>query len=48
MENEDDEVYRILIEPPEPNIISDENSADEVDGGMIHNLSRRQLNALFG
>jgi hypothetical protein len=46
MECEDDDVHLIFIEPPEPNIISDEDSADENAGGMIHNLSGRQLNAV--
>lgn len=33
----------IFIEPPDPNSISDEDSADEDEGGLIDNLSSRQL-----
>jgi hypothetical protein len=38
--------FHIFTEPPEPNIILDEDSEDEDDGGMIDNMSGRQLNAL--
>ncbi|XP_074029977.1 uncharacterized protein isoform X5 [Leptinotarsa decemlineata] len=38
-------VDQIFVEPPEPNIETDEDSADEDDGGMIHNLNGRQLRA---
>ena len=35
----------IYIEPPEATIYSDEDSADEDSGGLIDNLSSRQLRA---
>jgi hypothetical protein len=40
MENEEENVYHIFIQPSEPNIDSD----DDDDDGMIDNLSGRQLN----
>ncbi|XP_050306338.1 piggyBac transposable element-derived protein 3-like [Anthonomus grandis grandis] len=35
----------IYIEPPEPNVDTDEDSADEDDGGLVDNLTARQLRA---
>ncbi|XP_039286653.1 piggyBac transposable element-derived protein 3 isoform X1 [Nilaparvata lugens] len=45
-EFQDIDVAELFVEPPEPNILSDEDSADEDEGGMIDNLSSRQLAAL--
>lgn len=47
LENENiaNEVDEIFIEPPESNIETDEDSADENEGGMVHNLTGRQLRA---
>ncbi|KAK9679077.1 hypothetical protein QE152_g40308 [Popillia japonica] len=39
----DNEVSAIYIEPPESNILTDEDSGDEDDGGLVDNLSRKQL-----
>ena len=36
---------RVFIEPPEPHYETDEDSADEDTGGLIDNLSGRQLRA---
>lgn len=36
-------VESIFIAPPDPSILTDEDSGDEEDGGIIDNLSRRQL-----
>lgn len=44
-ENEDLEPRMLYIEPPDPAVRSDEDSADEDEGGFINNLSGRQLNA---
>ncbi|XP_048006923.1 uncharacterized protein LOC125242231 isoform X2 [Leguminivora glycinivorella] len=44
-EDSDYEVNQIFVEPPEPNIHSDEDSGDEDDGALLNNLSGRQLNA---
>jgi hypothetical protein len=38
-------VATLYIEPPESHVLSDEDSADEDEGGLIDNLSRRQLSA---
>lgn len=38
-----EEVAGIYIGPPEPNILKDEDSADEDEGGLIDNLTARQL-----
>lgn len=38
-------VRDIFIEPPESHILTDEDSADEDTGGLIDNLSSRQLSA---
>lgn len=40
---EGDDIDRIYIEPPDNNVQSDEDSADEGDGGQIDNLTGRQL-----
>lgn len=49
MINEDDdllqEVDEIFLEPPEPTVDTDQDSADEDEGGMLYNLSGRQLRA---
>ncbi|KAG5887401.1 hypothetical protein JTB14_001591 [Gonioctena quinquepunctata] len=42
--NEDIDVD-IFIEPPEANVETDEDSADEDDGGLVDNLNSRQLRA---
>lgn len=39
------QVDEIFIEPPECNVGTDEDSADEDEGGMVHNLTGRQLRA---
>ncbi|KAI4459501.1 hypothetical protein MML48_6g00004129 [Holotrichia oblita] len=39
----DNELSAIYIEPPDSNILTDEDSGDEDDGGLVDNLSRRQL-----
>lgn len=44
-ESEGLEVRDIFIEPPDPNALSDEDSANEDEGGTIDNLSSRQLAA---
>ncbi|KAJ8937699.1 hypothetical protein NQ314_011755 [Rhamnusium bicolor] len=44
-ENIANQVDEIFIEPPETNVVTDEDSADEDEGGMIHNLTGRQLRA---
>lgn len=38
-----DDIEEIFIEPPDPNPLTDEDSADEDDGGALDNLSGRQL-----
>jgi len=38
-------INQIFIEPPEAAILTDEDSADEDNGGLIDNLSDRQLRA---
>ena len=38
-------VTDIFIEPPDANVLSDEDSDDEDDGGLIDNLNGRQLRA---
>ena len=45
IEERDDEVAKIFIEPPEVALNSDEDSADEDSGGLIDNLAGRQLRA---
>ncbi|KAG5881582.1 hypothetical protein JTB14_034802 [Gonioctena quinquepunctata] len=36
-------VDNIFVEPPDPNVDTDEDSADEDEGGMVCNLNGRQL-----
>lgn len=38
-----DDIEEIFIEPPDPTALTDEDSADEDDGGTLDNLSGRQL-----
>ncbi|KAL3288235.1 hypothetical protein HHI36_002684, partial [Cryptolaemus montrouzieri] len=38
-----EDVYSIFIETPEADVLTDEDSGDEEAGGMIENLSGRQL-----
>lgn len=46
LENDDDVAPRCLyIEPPDPAVHTDEDSANEDEGGLVNNLSGRQLNA---
>lgn len=45
LEEDDEDVSAIYIEPPEATINSDEDSTDEDSGGLIGNLSSRQLRA---
>lgn len=40
---EDNEQIDLFICPPDPNVLTDEDSADEDEGGLVDNLSRRQL-----
>ncbi|KAG5887659.1 hypothetical protein JTB14_037657 [Gonioctena quinquepunctata] len=43
---EDDiDVREILIEPPDSNVLTDEDSGEEDEGGTIDNLNRQQLSA---
>ncbi|KAG5879653.1 hypothetical protein JTB14_014979 [Gonioctena quinquepunctata] len=41
----DTEVAEVSIEPPESHVLTDEDSADEDEGGLAGNLSSRQLTA---
>ncbi|KAF2883442.1 hypothetical protein ILUMI_22727 [Ignelater luminosus] len=45
MEEEDFNVSRIYTEPPDSNVLTDEDSGEEDNGGFIDNLSGRQLRA---
>jgi DNA excision repair protein ERCC-6 len=45
IEERDEEVVKIFIEPPDVALNSDEDSADEESGGLIDNLTGRQLRA---
>ncbi|XP_067006387.1 RNA demethylase ALKBH5 isoform X2 [Anabrus simplex] len=45
VEKRDEGVETLYIECPEPTPLSDEDSADEDEGGLIDNLSHRQLAA---
>ncbi|XP_046404683.1 piggyBac transposable element-derived protein 3-like [Ischnura elegans] len=45
LEDDQDDVLGIYIEPPESNVLSDKDSAEEDGGGFIDNLSGRQLRA---
>ncbi|KAG5869492.1 hypothetical protein JTB14_013565 [Gonioctena quinquepunctata] len=43
---EDDiDVREIFIEPPDSNVLTDEDSGEEDEGGTIDNLNRQQLSA---
>lgn len=44
-ENIANQVDKIFIEPPETNIDTDEDSADEDEEGMVNNLTGTQLRA---
>lgn len=44
-ENENLLNENLYIQPPEPNILTDEDSADEDAGGLVDNLSGNQLRA---
>ncbi|KAF5277925.1 hypothetical protein FQA39_LY06077 [Lamprigera yunnana] len=39
------QVDEVFIEPPEATVDTDEDSAEENQGGMLHNLTDRQLRA---
>lgn len=41
----DDDVEAVFIEPPNSNVLTDEDSGDEDEGGTINNLSGPQLRA---
>ncbi|KAG5862453.1 hypothetical protein JTB14_021199 [Gonioctena quinquepunctata] len=43
--SDDADVSDIFIEPPDCGVLSDENSGDEVGGGLIENLPGSQLRA---
>ncbi|KAF2889270.1 hypothetical protein ILUMI_16903 [Ignelater luminosus] len=45
MEEEDLNVSRIYTEPPDSNVLTDEDSGEEDNGGFIDNLSGHQLRA---
>lgn len=45
MAYDDENVDEIYIEPPESNELTDEDSADEDEGGLVDNLTARQLTA---
>lgn len=38
-----DDIDEIFVEPPDSNILTDEDSAEEDEGGTLDNLSGRQL-----
>lgn len=40
-----DDVEDIFIEPPDPNVLTDEDSGDEDEGGLLDNLPGAQLRA---
>lgn len=42
---EEENVSQIYIEPPESQVLTDEDSGDEEDGGIADNLSAKQLRA---
>ncbi|GBP58083.1 hypothetical protein EVAR_39800_1 [Eumeta japonica] len=44
-EDDDVELQKIFIEPPDPTVLSDDDSADEDQRGFINNLTGRQLGA---
>ncbi|KAG5865280.1 hypothetical protein JTB14_008176 [Gonioctena quinquepunctata] len=41
----DTEVTEVFIEPPESHVLTDEDSADDDEGGLADNLSSLQLTA---
>lgn len=43
--DDDLDVREIFREPPDSNVLTDEDSAEEDEGGMIDNLNRQQLSA---
>lgn len=43
--DDDLNVREIFLEPPDSNVLTDEDSAEEDEGGMIDNLNRQQLSA---
>ncbi|KAJ8928490.1 hypothetical protein NQ314_018950, partial [Rhamnusium bicolor] len=43
--SDDLDVRNFFIEPPDPTELTDEDSGDEDEGGLIDNLFRNQLNA---
>jgi len=45
IENPGQEIDQIFIEPPEATVLTDVDSADEDTGGLIENLTGRQLRA---
>ncbi|XP_064486109.1 piggyBac transposable element-derived protein 3-like [Ornithodoros turicata] len=45
LQNNNEDVQAIYIEPPDANVNSDEDSAEEDEGGLLDNLSGRQLRA---
>ena len=45
LEDRDSDITGIYVEPPEAAVNSDEDSADEETGGLIDNLTGRQLRA---
>ncbi|KAB0803734.1 hypothetical protein PPYR_00704 [Photinus pyralis] len=45
MISNEDNVEEIYVEPPEANVLTDEDSGDEDGGGMVDNLSGPQLRA---
>ncbi|XP_067003927.2 uncharacterized protein [Anabrus simplex] len=44
-DSEEETVKGIFIEPPEVNVPSDEDSGDEDGGGLVDNLTGRQLSS---
>ena len=43
LDQDDDDIEEIFIEPPDAAVISEEDSADEDASGLVDNLSGRQL-----
>lgn len=41
------QVDEIFMEPPDPNVDTDEDSADEDEGGMLYNLTGILSNICF-
>jgi len=44
-EDEKRNINNTYIEPPEPNVLTDEDSGNEDEGGLVDNLSGNQLRA---